>query len=138
MKPVLVALLIGAASSACADIVVPVRTIRAKEIIAAGDLDLKSGDLPGAVSEPLALIGQEARVALYPGRPVRPGDVGPPALVERNEITTLVFLQGGLHIVAEGRALGRGAAGEMVRAMNLSSRTTVTGRIQADGSIEVQ
>lgn len=138
MKPVLVALLIGVASSACADIVVPVRTIRAKEIITADDLILKPENLPGAVAEPLALIGQEARVALYPGRAIHPGDVGPAALVERNEITTLVYTQGGLHIVAEGRALGRGAAGEMVRAMNLSSRTTITGKIQSDGSIEVQ
>lgn len=138
MKPVLVAMLIGAASSVCADVVVPVRTIRAKEVILAEDLAVKPEDLPGAVTEPLALIGQEARVALYAGRAIRPADVGPAALVERNEITTLVYMQGGLHIVAEGRALGRGAVGEMVRAMNLSSRTTVTGEIQADGSIEVQ
>ncbi|MBI6629390.1 flagellar basal body P-ring formation chaperone FlgA [Pontibaca salina] len=138
MKPVFTALLIGAASGACADIVVPVRTIRAKEIISADDLILKPENLPGAVADPRTLIGQEARVALYPGRAIHKGDIAPATLVERNEITTLVYIRGGLHIVTEGRALGRGAAGDMVRAMNLSSRTTITGTIQTDGSIEVQ
>ena len=51
---------------------------------------------------------------------------------------TLVFLKGGLRIATEGRALGRGSEGEIIRVMNLSSRTTVSGRIQSDGSIEVQ
>ncbi|MBO9450364.1 flagella basal body P-ring formation protein FlgA, partial [Tropicibacter sp. R16_0] len=35
------------------------------------------------------------------------------------------------------RAMGRGATGEIIRVMNLSSRSTVTGRIRPDGSIEV-
>ncbi|MEM9126779.1 MAG: flagella basal body P-ring formation protein FlgA, partial [Pseudomonadota bacterium] len=43
-----------------------------------------------------------------------------------------------LSITTEGRALGRGAAGDRIRVMNLSSRTTVTGLIRPDGQIEVK
>ncbi|MBJ6371898.1 flagellar basal body P-ring formation chaperone FlgA [Sedimentitalea arenosa] len=121
-----------------ADILVPVRTIRAKEIVSADDLVPKDVEIEGALSDVRDIVGQEARVALYAGRPVRPGDVGPPAIVSRNDLVTLVFLKGGLRIATEGRALGRGSEGEIIRAMNLSSRTTVSGRIQSDGSIEVQ
>ncbi|WP_170336753.1 flagellar basal body P-ring formation chaperone FlgA [Ruegeria arenilitoris] len=120
-----------------ADIVVSVRTIRAKEVILASDLEIKSIAVEGAVADPGILVGKEARVALYPGRPIRAADVGPPAIVDRNDLVTLVFGRATLSITAEGRALGRGAVGERIRVMNLSSRTTITGRIRPDGQIEV-
>ena len=121
-----------------ADIVVPTRTIRAKEVIAASDLETKTGEVQGAVHNPENLIGQEARVALYPGRPIRPSDIGPPAIVGRNDLVTIVFDRVALSISAEGRALGRGAVGERIRVMNLASRTTVTGVVRPDGKIEVK
>ena len=121
-----------------AEIVVPTRTIRAKEVIVSSDLEIKTTEVNGAVRRPEDLIGQEARVALYPGWPIRPADVGPPAIVDRNDLVTLVFDHVALSITAEGRALGRGAAGERIRVMNLASRTTVTGVIRPDGQIEVK
>ncbi len=123
--------------TAHADMVVSTRTIRAKEIISSADLDVKATDVAGAIANPQDLIGQEARVALYPGRPIRDGDVGPPAIVDRNDLVVLVFDRRPLSITAEGRALGRGAVGDRIRVMNLSSRTTVTGHIRPDGQIEV-
>lgn len=72
-----------------------------------------------------------------PDGPCGPAISAHAAIIERNDLVTLIFRQGVLTIAAEGRALGRGAAGEAVRVMNLSSRTTVTGRIKQDGSVEV-
>jgi len=123
--------------SAQADIVVSTRTIRAKEVITAEDLQRQPGDVAGAVGDPDLLVGQEARTALYPGRPIRASDVRAPAIVDRNDIVTLVFVKNGLIIAVEGRALGRGAVGERIRAMNLSSRSAVTGKIRPNGQIEV-
>ncbi|MHA6264158.1 flagellar basal body P-ring formation chaperone FlgA [Arenibacterium sp. CAU 1754] len=134
----LIFLLCLASSPVSADVLVPIRTIRAKEIITAQDIAVKTADIPGAFTDPGDLIGQEARVALYAGRPVRFGDVGPPAIINRNDIVVLTFSRGGLRIVTEGRALGRGAPGEALRAMNMTSRTTVTGLIRADGTVEVR
>lgn len=134
----MLALPLVAGHMAAADILVPVRMIRAREVIAAEDVMVGAGDAVGSLSDPAELIGQEARVVLYPGRPVQPGDVGPPAIVGRNDLITLVFRRGALSIMAEGRALGRGAEGDRIRAMNLASKATVTGRIQADGTVEVE
>jgi len=138
MRGLLLCLLLSMATSALAEAVVPTRTIRAREIIDARDLTVNSVDISGAISQPQEIIGQEARVTLYAGRPIRPGDIGPPAVIGRNDIVSLVFSNGSLKIVTEGRALGRGAVGETIRAMNVGSRTAVTGVILANGSIEVQ
>lgn len=138
MRSVLWALIVMSPMAVQAEIVVPTRTIRAKEIIVASDLELTNTEVDGVVMDPGLLIGQEARVALYPGRPIRETDVGPPAIVDRNDLVVLVFNRQPLSITAEGRALGRGAAGDRIRVMNLSSRTTVTGHIRPDGQIEVR
>ena len=112
------------------------RVIRAHEVIAAGDVVLR--DDPAAVGPGLQeIIGKEARVALYPGRPIRAGDVTTPAVIERNQMVPLVYMRGGLRIEAEGRALGRAGPGDYVRVMNLASRATVTGRVTEDGKIKV-
>lgn len=138
MRRLAIALCLVASAPVAAEIIVPVRMIRAKEVIGAADITWKSIEVPGAISEPAAIIGQEARISLYPGRPVRPGDIGPPALVERNDLVPLIYSRGTLRISAEGRVLGRGSVGERVRVMNLTSRTTVSGQILPDGSIEVR
>lgn len=134
------ALLLGfclAAGQAVADIVVPTRTIRVNELLSPQDFEVREGELRGVVTNLAFLEGLEARVALYPGRPVRLQDVGPPALVDRNEIVVLVFASGGLQIRADGRALSRGALGDRVRVMNLASRSTLFGVVAEDGSVHV-
>jgi len=136
MRHALVFLLVVAAGPVLADVIVPTRTIRAQEIIGPDDVLLKSGDGGGSVTLE-DLIGKEARVALYPGRAIHAQHVGPPTLVERNQVVPLIYARGGLRIVTEGRALARAGAGDYVRVMNLASRATVMGRVLTDGQIEV-
>lgn len=126
-----------AANQAWADTILAARTIRPGTVITARDLVVKQGNIPGMASDPSQLVGLEARVSLYAGRPIALADTGPPALVQRNQIVALVFKAKGLVISAEGRSLSRASAGELVRVMNLSSRTTVSGRVLPDGRILV-
>ncbi|GAA5074894.1 flagellar basal body P-ring formation chaperone FlgA [Roseibacterium beibuensis] len=121
------------AQPAVGDTVVASTTIRGQQLIGPEDVVLVEGDTPGALWAVDQAIGMEARVNLYPGRPVRRGDVHPPAIIERNEVITLRFDSGGLLIVTEGRALDRAAEGEAFRALNLSSRNTVTAVASAPG-----
>jgi flagellar basal body P-ring formation protein FlgA len=124
--------------AALADAVVATRTLRANTVIGAEDVALSDRIAPpGAASAPEDVVGLEARVTLYAGRPIPLSAVGPPALVERNQVVTLVFQRGGLEIRAEGRALGRGGEGDSIRIMNLASRNTVTGWVAGDGQIHV-
>ena len=125
------------ATPAMADSVVATRTLRAQTLITAEDLTLVAADLDGALHDPSVAYGLETRVAIYAGKPVRAEDLGPPTLVQRNQLVTLVYLAGELAISTEGRALARGSEGDTVKVLNVASRTTVTGRIGPDGAIYV-
>lgn len=120
-----------------AESLVAARNLPAQTVIAPGDVMLVDATIADALTGPETAIGQETRVAIYAGRPVRARDIGAPALVERNAIVTLVYAGPGLSIRADGRALARGRAGEVIRVMNLSSKTTVSGVIGPDGLIQV-
>lgn len=123
--------------SALADIVVATHVIRAHSIVGVDSLTTKAVDVPGAIHDPSTIIGLETRVVIYPGRPILPDDVGPPALIERNQIVTLIYEQNGLSILTEGRSLSRAGQGESARIMNLSSRKSVIGQVLANGSVRV-
>lgn len=120
-----------------AEVLVAARTIRPHEIIAADDLTTRHIPAAGGLTHADQAVGQEARVALYAGRAIRPGDIGPPALIERNQIVPLVFDNGVLRISTEGRALERGGAGDRIRIMNIASRQTVTARVTESGSAAI-
>jgi flagella basal body P-ring formation protein FlgA len=122
---------------AAADSIVATRTIRAQTVLTAEDFTLVDADIPGALTDPVAVVGQEARVTLYAGRPIVASDLVSAALVERNQTVSLVFRSAGLSILTEGRALTRGGVGDQIKVMNLASRMTVTGIIGTDGTVLV-
>ena len=117
--------------------VVPIRAIRAEQVVRPSDISAARDSWPGAISQLEDAIGREARVTLYPGRPILQGDLAERAVVDRNQIVLLNYSTGGLAIIAEGRALSRGRPGERIRAMNVASRMTIWGTVQADGTLEV-
>jgi len=123
--------------AALAQTVVTVSPVRARAIISYDDIVLTDGRFAGGFSALTQVAGLEAKVNLYPGRPVRVTDVGPPALLERNQIVVMVYHFGSLSITASGRALDRAAIGQTVRVMNLGSRRTVIGLVLENGSVEV-
>lgn len=120
-----------------ADTVIAKRTIRANAVITAADIGLSQSNIPGSLTRTSDAIGLESRVMIYAGRPVMSSDIGPPAVVDRNQIVTLFFRKGGLIIATEGRSMSRASAGETVRAVNLASRLSVSGRVQPDGNVVV-
>lgn len=124
--------------SASAQTLVATRTVRANTVLAPADLTIVSKQTSGALSTLKEAIGRETRVVLYAGRPIKPAQLGAPALVNRNDVVTLVFRTGGLAIVTEGRALGRGGLDDSIQVMNLASRSIVEGQITAAATVSVQ
>lgn len=122
---------------AMADSLVATHTIRAQAILGPEDVTLVDATIPGALTNADAALGREARVAIYAGRPILSNAIGPAAIIDRNQLVTLIFTRGGLTIAAEGRALGRGGVGDRVQVMNLASRNTLIGQIAPDGSVQV-
>ena len=135
MRLILLAVLV--ATPIQADSLVATHTIRAQTILTVDDFAVVAADIPGALTDPAAAVGLEARVTLYAGRPISASDVGAAALVERNQTVALIFRSGGLSILTEGKALARGGPGDVIKVMNLTSRTTVMGRIGPDGTVAV-
>lgn len=131
-------LLLAMTPPATAQSVMAIHAVRAGTTLTADDLAFHTADATGGFADPRDLIGLEARVNLYPGRPILVRDVGLPTVVERNAIVPLIFRRGGLSILLEGRALGRAGAGEPVRVMNLSSRNTVVGIATETGQVIVR
>lgn len=128
----------GALSPAiAAETVIAAGTIRSQSLIMPSDIAVVEGSTPGALADPAQAIGMEAAVNLYAGRPIRPGDLRAPAIIERNSLVTIRYSHGGLMILTDGRAMDRAAAGEALRVMNLSSRTTVTATAAAPGLVTV-
>lgn len=122
---------------ALADSLIAARTIRAQSALTAEDVTGVAMDIPGALHDPATAIGQEARVVIYAGKPILAQDIGPSAVIERNQIIPLSYSAGNLSILTEGRALDRGAVGDVIEVMNLASRSKVTGQIGPDGVVRV-
>jgi flagella basal body P-ring formation protein FlgA len=122
---------------ALGDSLVATRLIRPTEILRDDHVVQQPRDIPGAATQPGQVVGLEARVAIYPGRPVLMSDLGPAAVIERNDTVLMIFRKGGLTILSEGRALGRAALGDSLTVMNIASRQSVTGRVTNFGEVEV-
>lgn len=131
------AVLILSAPPVFADALVATRVIRAGTVLSELDVNLVEAEIPGAATALDQVVGQEVRVTIYPGRPVLTDNIGPPALVQRNQIVPLVYQAGPLAILAEGRALSKGAEGEVIRVMNTTSHVTVSGQVGPDGMVRV-
>lgn len=128
---------LGLASPVGADSLIAARAIVGNTIVSEADIRFARGDIEGAVSDPASVVGREAKVTIYAGRPIRAGDFRAPALIERNDIVRLRYRHGGLIIEADARALDRGAAGERISVMNLTSRTRLSGVVRKSGHVEV-
>lgn len=132
------AALLVTTSPAVAETITALRTIPGNAQITAADITTVAANLPGGLKDPSLVIGAEAKYIIYAGHPIRAADIGPPALITRNQNVTLIFVSGAVYITAEGRSLGRAAIGESIRVMNLASRQIVTGHVTAEGQVLVQ
>ena len=60
-----------------------------------------------------------------------------PTIIRSGEHTLIMAEAGGLQVRVTGKALQHGVVGEIIRVLNLSSKKTVRGRVEADGTITV-
>mgnify|MGYP000952857755 FL=1 len=130
---VMLALLPGAAFAGALG---AAHTLPVGHVIAAGDLTVIDSDRPG-LTDPSAAIGMQTRITIYEGRPLHATMLQAPRVVGRNQIVRLRFRRGALQIDTEGRAMSDGAAGELIRVMNMGSRSTVTAQVMPDGTLAV-
>ena len=137
MRLALVPLLLLLAQPAGAELVIANRSLPARSVVMLSDVELAKGDIAGYATALAQVVGQELTSAVYAGRPIALSQLAAPAIIERNQIVTLVFQRSGVSIETEARAMERGGIGARIRVMNLASRNTVIGTISEDGRIHV-
>ncbi|AXC48572.1 flagella basal body P-ring formation protein FlgA [Paracoccus suum] len=138
MRAEILALLMGIVAPAVSQAasLTALRTLPAGTVIAEDDLALSPAAV-GGIEDPAAAIGRQARTTIYEGRPLLAANLTNPTLVERNALVTVLYTRDGLSISTEGRALGRGGAGETIRVLNIASRVTLTATVNPDGTLSV-
>lgn len=110
------------------------RTLPAGTIISAADLRAIDTDRP-ALMDPSLVIGKQTRITIHEGRPIQATLLQAPKLIGRNQIVRLSFRRGPLRIDAQARSLSEGAAGDIIRVMNLDSRNIVAALVEEDGTL---
>lgn len=112
------------------------RTIRVGSIITSADIAPPSGE--AGLREASQFVGLEAARTIFKGEPVTREQLRQPTLVARNAIVAMEFARGSLVISTEGRAMEDGAAGQLVRVMNLSSKRIVPATVVAANTVRIK
>ena len=117
------------------------RRLAAGEVARPGDLRpirLRLDRLrPGLAERPEQVIGQQLHRPVAADSPIPLADLGPPTLVERNALVTMLLDSPGLSLSAQGRALEAAPRGGLVPVMNLVSRAVVEGEVIAPGQVRI-
>jgi flagella basal body P-ring formation protein FlgA len=123
------------------DVPVLARRVLPGEVIGIRDIDwvqVRDGRaVAEAVVEPERLIGMTVRRAQRAGEPIRFRDLVAPVLVARGGAVSIVFEGPNLTLVARGRALEDGAAGQTIRVANAQSDRVVEARVDGPGVVRI-
>lgn len=109
------------------------RTMDAGEIIQKEDMAPQSKGrlhVPGAVNGPSEVVGMQAARRLHAGTVVTKDQWKDLPLIKKGQSVRIVLETPHLRIVAPGESLQDGRPGERIRILNLSSRQSVSGRVQ--------
>ncbi len=91
----------------------------------------------GAIDSRLALVGKLARRTLLPGVPIPLNAVSDPNAITNGARVRVIFAQDGLDIDTYAVALQAGSVGQVISVRNPDSGMTISGVVQADGSVRV-
>jgi flagella basal body P-ring formation protein FlgA len=136
----LAALLVTPALAGEVPAVVAKRTLRVGALVTAADVELRNVPehrAAGLITRLEEAIGREVRRNLYAARPVEAEDLGVPTVVERNSLVTIAYRRGTIELTTIGRALDSAGLYELVRVMNLDSRSMIVGMVEAPGVVRV-
>lgn len=92
---------------------------------------------PGHAQVLEQVVGQELRRPMAAEQGYAMVDLGPPSIVQKNGLVTLLLESPGISLTAQGRALEAAARGGTVPVMNLASRSIVEGVAVAPGRVRV-
>ncbi|MCR6631174.1 MAG: flagellar basal body P-ring formation chaperone FlgA [Magnetospirillum sp.] len=117
------------------------RTIGRGDVITEGDIEWIEARAEAVrrdvVTDARQLVGQEPRLQVRQGAPVRLSDVRRPVLVPRNSTVTMVVKTPFMTLTAQGRASEEGGKGDVIHVTNLHSKRVVEAVVDGPGSVTV-
>ncbi|MEK7794823.1 MAG: flagellar basal body P-ring formation chaperone FlgA [Candidatus Hydrogenedentota bacterium] len=131
-----------AAIESYGDVVTAATDIERGRSISPSDLRLEkramSGLDRGAFFDFADVTGGVAKTSLLAGELVTARKIRPATLVQRGSLVSVETRLGALTVSTRGKALSEGAAGEMVRVLNLESGQELAGLVRDDGVVVVE
>lgn len=118
---------------------VPLRRLAAGDVIGTGDVRTMRirADRAGQLADPSAVAGLAARRPIAAGQPLARNDLVRPTVVARNSAVLISISAPGMSILAQGKALEDGGAGEAIRVQNTASRAVVLAEVISPGRVRV-
>jgi len=122
-------------------VVMTTRAMARGEVLSPEDISEKTVSRPPAI-QPLLRQAEEAlgnalKRSIGEGVELSAAMLKKPTIIRSGEHTLIRAEAGGLQVRVTGKALQHGVVGEIIRVLNLSSKKTVRGRVEADGTITV-
>ena len=93
--------------------------------------------LSAAVLDRSSLVNKTSRRTLLPNLPIARNAVGEPKVVALGAMVRVVYSDGGLTISTYGSAMQAGAIGDVIPVRTREGGATISGRIDADGSVRI-
>jgi len=90
-----------------------------------------------AITDLQAASGLAARHELRPGQPLHDADLMKPAVVQHNDMVTIVYEAPGLTLTLRGQAQDSGAIGDTISVMNMESKRVVRAVVSGPGRVTV-
>lgn len=124
-----------------APVVVASRPLPSGKILTDEDLTLQMAELTqlpaGVISAAQEAVGKVLSAGVVAGHPLRQDMLRAPIVVRQGQSVRLIAQGKGFKVSSEGKALSNAAVGQNVQ-VKAQNGQTVSGVVQADGSIEIQ
>jgi flagella basal body P-ring formation protein FlgA len=83
----------------------------------------------GAVTDPYALVGKQARRPIKEGEPILASQLQAPVLVNRGDEVVIFYALKTMNLTAKGKAMDAGGQGDIIRILNTSSNRTLMAKV---------
>ncbi len=124
------------------EVPVLVRRVSSREIISENDIEwqrLRSDRISReTILDPNDLIGKSPKQGIRAGMPVRLSEVAAPIVIENKSLVTIIFQHPFMTLTAKGRALQKGAVGDVIRITNVQSNTVIDAEVVGSGKAVVR
>jgi len=115
---------------------------RAGDVLTRSDItwvDMRAADVAAnTIIDAAQLAGQSPRRNLPALRPLSAGDIVQPMMVKKGDTVTVTLQNGAIHLTTQAKALENGAAGTLVKVMNMSSRQVLDAEVTGMQAVTVR